>query len=90
MELKPFIIPAMGSHGGATAEGQVKLLKDLGITESSVGAPIGNLSKNEDYENFPKVAMDETDVSPVRLSTSPASLGNLRISGIHYLNSEVM
>jgi len=40
MELNPFIIPAMGSHGGATAEGQVKLLKGLGITESSVGAPI--------------------------------------------------
>jgi hypothetical protein len=30
----------MGSHGGATAEGQVKLLEHLGITESSVGAPI--------------------------------------------------
>ena len=40
MNLRPFIIPAMGSHGGATADGQVELLKDLGITESSVGAPI--------------------------------------------------
>jgi hypothetical protein len=40
MGLKPFILPAMGSHGGATAEGQVKLLGGLGITESSVGAPI--------------------------------------------------
>jgi hypothetical protein len=40
MGLKPFILPAMGSHGGATAEGQVKLLGELGITESSVGAPI--------------------------------------------------
>jgi hypothetical protein len=40
MGLKPFILPAMGSHGGATAEGQVKLLRELGITESSVGAPI--------------------------------------------------
>ncbi len=38
--LKPFILPAMGSHGGATAEGQVKLLSELGITESSMGAPI--------------------------------------------------
>jgi len=38
--LKPFILPAMGSHGGATAKGQVKLLSELGITESSIGAPI--------------------------------------------------
>ncbi|GAI90648.1 unnamed protein product, partial [marine sediment metagenome] len=38
--LKPFIIPAMGSHGGATAEGQAEVLSELGITESSVGAPV--------------------------------------------------
>jgi hypothetical protein len=37
---KPFLIPAMGSHGGGTAEGQVEVLKSLNITEESVGAPI--------------------------------------------------
>jgi hypothetical protein len=37
---EPFIIPAMGSHGGATDEGQVEILKRLGVTEASVGAPI--------------------------------------------------
>jgi len=37
---KPFIIPAMGSHGGATSEGQVEMLKELGITEETVGVPI--------------------------------------------------
>lgn len=36
----PFLIPAMGSHGGATAEGQTDMLKTLGITEESVGCPI--------------------------------------------------
>ena len=36
----PFVIPAMGSHGGATAEGQVEILRSLGVTEESVGAPI--------------------------------------------------
>ena len=36
----PFIIPAMGSHGGATAEGQTAILESLGITEESVGCPI--------------------------------------------------
>ncbi len=37
---KPFIIPAMGSHGGATAEGQVEILNSLGITEKICGCPI--------------------------------------------------
>ena len=36
----PFIFPAMGSHGGATAEGQVKILASLGITEKSMDCPI--------------------------------------------------
>lgn len=40
MGLEPFILPAMGSHGGAMAAGQTELLKHLGITESSVNAPI--------------------------------------------------
>lgn len=37
---RPFIVPAMGSHGGATAEGQVKVLQSYGISEASVGCPI--------------------------------------------------
>ena len=36
----PFIIPAMGSHGGATPYGQVETLRSLGITEESICAPI--------------------------------------------------
>jgi hypothetical protein len=37
---EPFIVPAMGSHGGATPEGQRQLLADYGITEEGVGAEI--------------------------------------------------
>lgn len=37
---KPFIIPAMGSHGGATAEGQTQVLNSYGITEAFCGCPI--------------------------------------------------
>lgn len=37
---EPFLVPAMGSHGGATAEGQVRVLQSLGITEETVNAPI--------------------------------------------------
>jgi hypothetical protein len=38
--MRPFIVPAMGSHGGATAEGQKEVLKSLGITERRMKAPI--------------------------------------------------
>ena len=36
----PFIVPAMGSHGGATADGQRAILEGYGITEDYVGCPI--------------------------------------------------
>jgi len=37
---RPFIVPAMGSHGGATPEGQVELLAEYGITEARLQVPI--------------------------------------------------
>ena len=37
---RPFIINAMGSHGGATPKGQLEILKSLGITEQSVGCSV--------------------------------------------------
>lgn len=37
---EPFVVPAMGSHGGATAEGQRIVLEGLGVTEEAIGAPI--------------------------------------------------
>lgn len=37
---EPFILPAMGSHGGATAEGQMELLAGYGVTEETTGLPI--------------------------------------------------
>ena len=40
MGLKPYIIPAMGSHGGATGEGQVQVLAELGISEAIMGVPV--------------------------------------------------
>jgi len=38
--VNPFIVPAMGSHGGANAKGQKEVLESYGITEEYVGAPI--------------------------------------------------
>lgn len=43
--VRPFIFPAMGSHGGATDQGQLKVLEDLGITEATMGCPIRSSMK---------------------------------------------
>jgi hypothetical protein len=40
MGAQPFIVPSMGSHGGATDDGQKNLLADLGISETSMGCPV--------------------------------------------------
>lgn len=51
---QPFVVPAMGSHGGATAEGQRDILAGYGIVEDYVGCPIVssmdvvNIGKNEE------------------------------------------
>ena len=37
---RPFVFPAMGSHGGATAEGQLEILEHYGITEATMGCPL--------------------------------------------------
>ncbi len=37
---EPFVFPAMGSHGGATGEGQQEMLNELGVTEKSIGCEI--------------------------------------------------
>ena len=37
---EPFLVPAMGSHGGGTAEGQRQMIESYGITEASAGCPI--------------------------------------------------
>jgi len=40
LDARPYLVPAMGSHGGATAEGQREVLTTLGITEEACGCPI--------------------------------------------------
>lgn len=49
----PFIVPAMGSHGGATAEGQQKLLAGLGITADSMGCEIRSLMEVDKIGTLP-------------------------------------
>lgn len=45
--VKPFIIPAMGSHGGGTSEGQEEVLRGYGITEETIGVPINSSMETE-------------------------------------------
>ena len=59
--VKPFIIPAMGSHGGATDKGQAETLASYGITEKEIGCPVRSSMEtvelpNDDLEH--KLFMD--------------------------------
>jgi hypothetical protein len=40
LDARPFVLPAMGSHGGATAQGQIGVLAGYGITPESMGCPV--------------------------------------------------
>ena len=46
---EPFIVPAMGSHGASTAEGQARVLAHLGVSEEQVGCPVrATMESDED------------------------------------------
>ncbi len=67
---KPFIVPCMGSHGGATAEGQIEVLAHLGIDEEKMGCPIRSSMEVIEVDRLPnglpvycdKIAVEESDV----------------------------
>ncbi|MGB3244346.1 MAG: lactate racemase domain-containing protein [Sulfitobacter sp.] len=57
----PFVVPAMGSHGGATAEGQTALLAKLGVTEATVSCEIRSSMETDEIgvlDNGMSVRMD--------------------------------
>lgn len=58
---EPFVVPAMGSHGGATADGQVELLGDLGMTEQSLGMPIRATMETVELGHVPDGPMVHLD-----------------------------
>ena len=62
---EPFVVPAMGSHGGATADGQQAMLAALGVTADSVGAEIRSTMDTV------IVARDRAD-RPIHLDTHAA------------------
>ena len=50
---EPFVVPAMGSHGGATAQGQRQMLADLGMTEETLGMPIHATMETVELDRLP-------------------------------------
>jgi len=83
---EPFIVPAMGSHGGATAEGQTEILSRLGVHDKSAGAPVRATMETVDLgraENGAAAHVDrnaaEADGIIVlgRTKTHPESVGEL-------------
>src|SRR5947209_7850660 len=83
---EPFIIPAMGSHGGSTPEGQTEILRRLGVNDESVGAPVRATMETQELgvaENGAVVHVDrfayEADGIIVlgRTKTHPESVGEL-------------
>jgi lactate racemase-like protein len=63
---QPFVVPAMGSHGGATVEGQRHLLGEYGITEQSVGAPIRATMETVELGSLPNGARVHFDAIAAR------------------------
>ncbi|MHB1131736.1 MAG: nickel pincer cofactor-dependent isomerase, group 22 [Chloroflexota bacterium] len=51
---QPFVVPAMGSHGGATAEGQREMLAGYGIVEERIGCPILSSMETVEIGNTPQ------------------------------------
>lgn len=71
--LNPFLVPAMGSHGGATEEGQIEILESYGISSERMNAPIrasmdvtkvGTLPNGPDLY-FSRDALDADAIVPV-------------------------
>ena len=87
---EPFIISAMGSHGGNTVEGQRKILKSYGITEEKMSAPvICAVDVTEIGKNsfglpvyFDKIALDCDGIIAVNRIKSHTSFHSLTESGI--------
>jgi hypothetical protein len=75
----PFVVPAMGSHGGATDEGQKNLLAGYGVTEASVGCPI--LSSMETVPIGKSESEPGKPVYEVRIDKNAAGADGIIVAG---------
>lgn len=96
---EPFIVPAMGSHGNATAEGQERLLVGYGITEAEMGVPIRSSMETvrlgyvlgEVEVFFDRIACEQADgiiavarIKPHTDFKAPIESGILKMLGIGF------
>ena len=70
----PFLVPAMGSHGGATAEGQRSILESYGITEETAGCGIRSSMETVQIGTTP-------DGKPVRIDKNAAQADGIIVVG---------
>ena len=70
----PFIVPAMGSHGGATAEGQRSILESYGVTEKSTGCEIRSSMETVQIGTTP-------NGKPVRIDKNAAEADGIIVVG---------
>ncbi|GAA4616412.1 lactate racemase domain-containing protein [Saccharopolyspora hordei] len=71
---KPFVVPAMGSHGGGTAAGQRKVLAEYGVTEERIGAPIVSSMETVVVTELP-------DGTPVHIDAEAAQADGIVVLG---------
>ena len=85
---EPYLIPAMGSHGGATAEGQTEILRDWGVLATGSGADIHATMETVFFERRPNGAVAHMDSHAAnadgiivlgRTKTHPESAGRTRV-----------
>ena len=93
---EPFIFPAMGSHGGANAEGQQALLEGFGIREDYVGAPIrasmdtvqvSELDDGTPLQSTAWPAKRTGSSSSTASNPTPPSVGRLKAESSRWLSS---
>ena len=76
---RPFLVPAMGSHGGGTAEGQRQVLESYGITEEFVGVPIrASMEVVAARHHAPRASRSSSTGTPPRPTTSASSAASSR------------
>ena len=66
---RPFVFPAMGSHGGGTADGQLDVLAHYGITEATMGCPV-----RATMDVVPPLAAARHRVTACSQSSGPSSM----------------
>ena len=65
LQAEPFVVPAMGSHGGGTPQGQLEVLRSYGITEEAMGCPIRSEIWGYVFPGAPDARYDGRGLNPL-------------------------